>query len=255
MATYKKRGIKKPIKKGDSEQQIESTTVGVFESLDSSASKAERFVLKYQKLIYILIGLTVVGVLGFMGYRSFIHEPQSKEAIGELNQSQYYFNLAVNSQDSYSDSLYMLSIRGGEGKYGFDDIIENYNGTSAANLALFSAAMAYFNTNEYDKVIEYLEKFKSDDIILSAMSKGVIGDAYFQLDQDEKALIYYNQAIETSENSFTKPKYLFKAGLLSSSLKKNDNALNYFKKIKDEYSDFDQITEVDIQISRLENIK
>ncbi len=255
MAIYKKRGAKKTKNTGVDGQQIESTTAEVFESLDTSASKAELFISKYQNIILIAIGVITVGVLGSIGYQSFVAEPTSKEAIGELNQSQYYFNLAINSQEKYSDSLYMLSIRGGEGKYGFDDIIENYGGTSAADLASFSAGMAYFNMKQYDKTIEYLEGFDSDDILLSALSKGVIGDSYIQLKQDDKALSYYNQAIKASENSYTKPKYLFKAGLLSSALGQDDNALGYFKKIKNEFPDFEEITQVNIQISRLENIK
>ena len=124
MATYKKRGAKKAVTKAEvGENQTDSTTAEVFETLDTSASKAEEFVAKYQNVILIIIGVVTVGVLGSLGYQSFVVEPTSKEAVGELNQAQYYFNLAVNGQDS--DSLYARSIRGGEGKYGFKDIIEN----------------------------------------------------------------------------------------------------------------------------------
>ena len=50
MATYKKRGQKKslattPVK----EIESESTTAEVFETLDTSASKTEQLVSKYQK--------------------------------------------------------------------------------------------------------------------------------------------------------------------------------------------------------------
>jgi len=65
---------------------------------------------------------------------NFVSEPKAKEAVSELNQAQYYFELAVNSVNS--DSLYRRALNGGEGKYGFLDIIENYKGTSAANLLL-----------------------------------------------------------------------------------------------------------------------
>lgn len=254
MATYKKRGAKKSVTKADvSEHQTESTTAEVFETLDTSASKAEEFVAQYQNIILIVIGVVTVGVLGSLGYQSFVVEPTSKEAVGELNQAQYYFNLAVNGQDS--DSLYARSIRGGEGKYGFDDIIENYSGTAAADLASFSAGMANLNMKEYQAAIEYLEDFSSDDILLSALAKGAIGDSYAQLDQNDKALSYYGEAIEASENVYTSPKYLFKAGLLSSALGKNSKALSYFKRIKNDYPDSEEASQVDIQIGRLENIK
>ena len=48
--------------------------------------------------------------------------------------------------------------------FGFLDIIQNYDNTPSSNLAIFSTAMSYFNLRQYDKVIEYLENFKSEDI-------------------------------------------------------------------------------------------
>ena len=253
MATYKKRGAKKSVTKAEvSEHQTDSTTAEVFETLDTSASKAEEFVAKYQNVILTFIGVITVGVLGYLGYQSFVVEPTSKEAVGELNQAQYYFNLAVNGDNS---ELYARSISGGEGKYGFDDIIENYNGTPAADLASFSAGMAYLNMKDYNKAIEYLKDFSSDDILLGALASGAIGDSYAQLDQNDQALSYYGKAIDASENSYTSPKYLFKAGLLSSALDKNSKALSYFKRIKNDYPDSEEASQVDIQIGRLENIK
>ena len=253
MATYKKRGAKKSVTKSDlSEHQTDSTTAEVFETLDTTASKAEEFVAKYQNVILIVISVVTVGVLGSLGYQSLVVEPNSREAVGELNQAQYYFNLAVNGQDN--DSLYALSIRGGEGKYGFDDIIENYGGTPAADLASFSAGMAYLNMKDYNAAIEYLNDFSSDDILLSALAKGAIGDAHAQLDQSDQALNYYTQAIKASENAYTSPKYLFKAGLLSSALDKNSQALSYFKRIKNDYPTSEEASQVEIQIGRLENI-
>jgi hypothetical protein len=37
--------------------------------------------------------------------------------------------------------------------------------------------MAYLNTGKYNEAIDYLNKFKSDDI-LSGLATGAIGDAY-----------------------------------------------------------------------------
>ena len=72
-----------------------------------------------------------------------------REAISELGQAQYYFDIAVNTENS--DSLYYLALNGG-GKYGFLDIIENYDGTSAAKLATYSAGMSYLNLKNYEKL-------------------------------------------------------------------------------------------------------
>ena len=137
MATYKKKGSKFKRKGLDSSKK-DSTTAEVFESLDVNASRTEKIVAKYQNYIIGFVGLAVVVVLGYLGYENLIIQPKSKEANNELFTAQNYFNQALND-DENSDSLFLLSLNGGEGKYGFLDIIKNYRGTNAANLSLYSA--------------------------------------------------------------------------------------------------------------------
>ena len=125
MATYKKRGAKKSVTTSkENEETLESTTAEVFETLDTTASKTEEWVVKYQNIILTFIGLIALSVLGYLGYNSYLVVPKEREAVSELNQAQYYFDLAVNSVEA--DSLYSRALNGGEGKYGFLDIIENY---------------------------------------------------------------------------------------------------------------------------------
>lgn len=252
MATYKKRGAKKSIAKPqEQEQNIESTTAEVFETLDQSASKTEAFVAKYQNLILVGIGVITLSVLSYLAYDAYVSTPQKADAVSELNQAQYYFNLALNGEDS--GALYARSINGGGGKYGFLDIIENYGSTPAASLAKYSTGMAYLNMNDYENAINYLKDFNSDDVLLSSLANGAIGDAYLQLGQDQDALSYFKKAISGSDNEFTTPKYLFKAGLVSGSLAKNSEALDYFNRIKTDFADSPEAQQIDIQIGRIEN--
>ena len=201
MATYKKRGAKKSITPSRENEAVqESTTAEVFETLDTTANKTEEWVVKYQNIILSFIGLVAIGVLGYLGYNNFITEPKAKEAVSELNQAQYYFELAVNSVNS--DSLYRRALNGGEGKYGFLDIIDNYKGTPAAKLATYSAGMAYLNLKDYENAITYLDDFSADDVLLSALAKGAVGDAYAQLGQLDDAYAYYIKASEVSNNMY-----------------------------------------------------
>ena len=119
MATYKKRGSKKSTSAASKATTTppESTTAEVFETLDSTASKTEAWVAKYQHIILGAIGVIAIGVLGYLGYKKFVIEPKSIEAVSELNQAQYYFELAMNTENS--DSLFLRALNGGEGKYGF----------------------------------------------------------------------------------------------------------------------------------------
>ena len=252
MATYKKRGAKKSVNKVDAPaEELKSTTAEVFESLDQTASRSEAFVSQYQNFILIAVAVVVTGVLGYLAYDSFVAQPKAAEAVNELNQAQYFFELAVNSTES--DSLYRLALEGGEGKYGFLDIIDNYSGTPAAKLATYSAGMAYLNLKEYENAINYLDNFSSDDVMLSALSKGAIGDAFAQLEQPDEAFEYYVQAANASDNAFSTPKYLFKAALLGAQIGKADQSLSFFKRIKEEYPQAPEAARVDVQIGKLEH--
>ena len=115
-----KRGAKKSITSGKENELLQdSTTAEVFETLDTTANKTEEWVVKYQNVILGFIGVVAIGVLSYLGYTNFVTEPKAREAVSELNQAQYYFELAVNSVDS--DSLYRRALNGGEGKFGFLD--------------------------------------------------------------------------------------------------------------------------------------
>ena len=252
MATYKKRGYKNTNTANNSNSvEADSATAEVFEKLDSTASKTEEWVSKYQNFILAGIGAIALSVLSYLAYQKFVSEPKELEAVSELSQAQYYFDLAVNGQNS--DSLFLRSLNGGEGKYGFIDIIENYSGTLASKLATYSAGMAYLNLKDYKNAIDYLDNFNSDDILLSALSKGAIGDAFAQIDQQEEAYEYYVKAFESSDNLFSTPKYLYKAAMLGASLGKNSSALSYFKRIKSDYPDSAEAKFIEVQIGRLEN--
>ena len=253
MATYKKRGSKKSkISSKQTEEIQESTTAEVFETLDSTASKTEEWVVKYQNVILTFIGIVAVGVLGYLGYQNYVIEPKTKEAISELNQAQFYFELAVNSQDS--DSLYKRALNGGEGKYGFLDIIKNYEGTTAAKLATYSAGMAYLNIKDYQNAIAYLDEFNSEDVLLGALAKGAIGDAFAQMGQLEEAFDYYVTASNVNNNMYSTPKFLYKAAMIGSKLGKDSQALTYLERIDKEFKESQEANMVAVQIAKLKSI-
>ena len=253
MATYKKRGSKKSkISSKQTEEIQESTTAEVFETLDSTASKTEEWVVKYQNIILTFIGIVAVGVLGYLGYQNYVIEPKTKEAISELNQAQFYFELAVNSQDS--DSLYKRALNGGEGKYGFLDIIKNYEGTTAAKLATYSAGMAYLNIQDYQNASAYLDQFNSDDVLLGALAKGAIGDAFAQMGQLEEAFDYYVTASNINNNMYSTPKFLYKAAMIGSKLGKDSQALTYLERIDKEFKESQEANMVAVQIAKLKSI-
>ena len=255
MATYKKKGHK-PANKEEQAQHVEehSTTAEVFNTLDEGANKTEAWVAKNQKYIYIIIGLAAVIILGYLAYNEFVKEPNEREAANEMFQAQEYFNNAIATSGAQSDSLYNMALTGGEGKYGFLDIIEDYGNTNAANLANYYAGFAYLHTNRYQEAIEYLEDFDSDDEILAPLATAGIGDAFLQLNQPEEALNYYDKAASMRSNSFTTPKALLKAAITAIQLGKGEQATKYLNRIKDEYSTTPEAAQVPVYLGRAQGL-
>ena len=240
MATYNKRGYKQPKQKEVTEtveevivDEKESKTAEVFSKLDETASKTEDWVAKNQKIIIGLVAGVAVLTIGYLAYQKFIAAPKEQDAANEMFVAQQNFEKATNGVAS--DSLYNLALNGSEGKFGFVKIADEYSSTSAGNLANYYAGVAYLNTGKYDQAIAYLEKFKADDMILGALAKGAIGDAYAQKNQAKEALEFYVKAAEYNTNDFTTPRFLMKAGKTALELGQKEEALKYFTEIKEKY--------------------
>jgi tetratricopeptide (TPR) repeat protein len=251
MATYKKRGGK-PRTKAEKEHSIEegSTTAEVFKTLDEGASKTEAWVEKNQKYILGFIGVVAICVLGYLGYKEYVQKPKEIEATNEMFQAQSYFELALTA--SAKDSIFNLALNGGQGKYGFLDIIDKYGSTKAGNLSKYYAGMSYLNTNNYKEAISYLDDFSSDDAIIGPLAKGAIGDAFVQLGQEDKALGYYETAATMDVNEFTTPRFLLKAGNTALNLGKIDKAIKHFKEITEKYPASAEAAKATANISRAE---
>ncbi|MFM2214072.1 MAG: hypothetical protein RL427_1335 [Bacteroidota bacterium] len=247
MATFNKRGYKAPKEKEDKGvntfvddiEQInvdekDSATAKAFDTLDQTASKAEDFVAKNQKVILSFLGAVAVVTVGYLMYQKFVAEPKQIDGANELFVAQQNFQKAVDG-GAKADSLYNLVLKGSEGKFGVVKIADEYAGTDAGNLANYYAGIAYLNTKKYAEAITSLEKFSSTDIMLSTLAKGAIGDAYAQQNKQKEALDFYIKAADASQNDFTRPRYLLKAGKTALVLGNKADALKYFTDIKDNF--------------------
>ena len=258
MATFNKRGYKAPKEKAEKVDETfiedvnidekDSTTAKAFDTLDQSASKAEDFIAKNQKVILGGLLAVVVVVVGYFAYDKFIAEPNQQEAADELFVAQQNFQKAVDG-DVKADSLFNLVLNGSEGKFGVLKIAEEYSGTDAANQANFMAGIAYLNTGKYAEAIASLEKFSSKDVTLSILAKGAIGDAYAQQNKQKEALEFYVKAADASQtNDFTRPRYLMKAGKTALAMGNKAEALKYFTDIKENFDATPEAQQVDALI-------
>lgn len=236
MATYKKRGGK-PKKTREEKIEQKSSIAKFFRKLDYGASVIQDWIARNRNPVFIVIGIVVVGALGYLAYDTFVVQPKQEEATKEISQPLSFYSQALQTEPGPDqDTLFIKSLNG-SGGYGLLDIIDNYSGTDAANIAQYSAGISYLKLGEYEKAIEHLNKFSGKDEFFPAIAKGAIGDAYTENGQHKEALKYYEEAAKVRENKYTTPKYLLKAAITAINLEEFDKAENHLKRIKDEYDD------------------
>lgn len=247
MATYKKTGSK--VKDAQKNIEDNSTTAEVFNTLDQTASKSEQFIQKNQNIIFIVIGLIVASILGYLAYQKYVKAPKEKEAANELAFPKAYFDNAINNTVA-ADSLFTLALKGADGKYGFVDIADEYSGTKAGNLANYYAGISYLRLKQYKEAIDYLEDFSSKDELLGPIAKGAIGDAFADINQPKDAFDYYMKAANLKDNNFSTPLFLFKAGNTAMELENYSKAQELFEKIKNDYPNAVETQNIDIYINK-----
>ena len=214
-----------------------------FAQIEETLSKTEQFIEENQKSLMTIIGAIVGIVALFSVYQNFYIEPMEKEAQAEMYMAELYFQ-----KDSFNLAL------NGDGQYlGFLDIADDYSSTNVGQLANYYAGLSYLHTADYDNAIKYLGDFSSDDIILSSLALGCIGDAYMELGDTDAALDAYADAVNNSANDFTAPRYMMKQAMIYTSNGDNNKALDLFKAIQSDYKTSREANGIEKYIARVEN--
>lgn len=213
---------------------------GGIENVESALTRTEQFIEDNQKIIIRVVTGILLVVVVFIGTKRFYLQPLQEEANGQMFVAEQYFET-----DSFSLALY------GDGNYsGFLQIIDDYGITRAANLAKYYAGISFLRLGQYEDAIEYLKKFKSDDKMVAPVATGAIGDAYVELGELKEGLDYYIRAASQSENDFTSPMFLMKAGLLNETLENPNGALKLYEQIRRDYPDYARRNNIEKYITR-----
>lgn len=213
-------------------------------------NRFEQWFNNNRKMVYIVLG-SIAGVIAlFVGYTKFYQEPRTKKAYAEMRFAEYTFAKYISAPEKL-DSL-KLALNGDKVHKGFLQIISSYSGTGASNLAHAYAGIIYMRDRKFKEATEQLEKFDGKDQIVSPEITGLLGDAYSELNDFDKALDYYKKAAYANDNMFTSPVFLKRAGQLSEKLKKYDDAKKYYDEIKLKYQGTTEAQDIDKYIARVE---
>jgi len=212
-----------------------------FEGIELALTKSERFIEENQKtLIYIVTGIVLVVLLSISAKRFYL-SPREENASKEMFMAEKFFD-----KDSFNLAL------NGYGTYpGFLQIIEDYSMTKSANLSKYYAGVCYLKLGDYKNAISYLNKFKTNDILIGASKYSSLGDAYSGDLKYEDAVSAYLKGADKFENKFSSPILLKKAGLVYEELLQYKNAHDVYTRIKQIYPQTQEGNEMDKFIARV----
>ncbi len=211
-----------------------------FDGVEGALTKTEQFIEDNQKWIVRVVTAVLAIVAIFIGVKRFYINPLEEEAHGQMFVAEQYFEI-----DSFNLALY------GDGNYsGFLQIIDDYGITKASNLANYYAGISFLKTGQFEDAIEYLKKFKSKDKMVAPIAKGAIGDAYIELGDTKVGLDYYLEAADLSDNKFTTPMFLMKAGLVYEDLGQPKKALELYHRIRKDYPEYSRSNNIEKYITR-----
>ena len=214
-----------------------------FAQIEETLSRTEQFVEDNQKNLMTGVGAVVAIIALFIGYQNLYIAPMEKEAQADMFMAELYFQ-----KDSFNLAL------NGDGQYlGFVDIADDYSSTKAGELANYYAGLAYLNTGDFENAIEYLGDFSSEDVVLSSLALGCIGDAYMELADAENALSYYEDAAANNDNEFTTPRYMLKQAMIHEANGDLADALALYKGIEADYKTSREGNGIEKYIARAEN--
>lgn len=193
------------------------------ENVESSLGRAEMFVEENRQTFLLVIGIAIAIMLGVWAYFKFVKGPKENNAAAQMHQAELYFE-----RDSVKLALE------GDGNYpGFLGIIDDYSGTKAANNAKYYSGACYIKLGQYDEAIKMLEGFSSSDPVLEPLSIGLIGDAYMEKGEIDKAVSNYSKAVgKAGENKFVAPYLMLKLAVAYEKQQKLQDALGVYEKIK-----------------------
>ena len=218
-----------------------STKDDNLQELESALTRTEQYIEDNQKVITYVVGAVILVVGAYLAFHKFYMQPKEEEALSQMFMAENYFE-----KDSFN-----LAINGDGNYLGFLDVIDDYGMTKSANRAKYYTGISYLHMGQYEDAIDYLKKFKTDDLLLAPVKMGAIGDAMLELGKKDDALKQYKKAYAKTENELTTPVYKMKAARLLESMDKFDEALKLYEEIKKDYPQSTEGTTVDKYIARV----
>ena len=229
-----------------SKKQSKASAEKNLENINEALTSSEQFIEKNQNAIMIGLGLVIVIVLAILAYHNLYLKPKNEKAQAAIYKGERYFE---NQQDS-------IALFGDGNDYiGFEEVINQYGGTKTADLARAYAGITYSRLGDNEKALNYLNKFKGGDKLITPAITGAIGDVYMNMDKSDKAISNFMKAAKAADDNMLSPIYYKKAGLAYMHSQNFEKAIETFNMIKKNYLNSPEGQEADKYIEQAKLIK
>ncbi|MGL5937631.1 MAG: tetratricopeptide repeat protein [Phocaeicola sp.] len=209
--------------------------------LDEAMNSSEAFIIKYKNIFLSGIAAVVIVVGGFLGYKHFVSAPNELKAAESLFKGEQYF-----SNENYETAIQGDSL----GFKGLLQVANEFSGTKSGNLANAYIGISYAQLGNYEEAIKFLDKFSSNDLLISPAVLGTMGNCYAQMGEYDKAAATLIKAADKSDSQALSPIYLIQAGQLFEKINKNSEAIKAYTLIKEKYFNSYQSMDIDKYIER-----
>lgn len=205
--------------------------------------KAKGFWEKNSKSILYASVAIIVLIGGYLGYKYMVQAPNETKAQDEIFKAELNFR---------KDSI-ALALNGTATTPGFLKVINKYGGTKSGNLAKLYAGECYLQLGDFKNAAKYLEDFNAHGAKqIEARVAGMLGDAYSELKQNDKAVEHYKKSAALfPEDANMASEYLFRAGLLLEMNGKSKEAIEVYKELKEKFPRTEKGFGVDKYLARL----
>jgi TolA-binding protein len=219
--------------------------------VNEAVEKAKDFWAKFSRPIIYVGSALILLIGGWYAYLNFVKVPNNEKAAELIFPAEQVFDKMTQGGFN-KDSINMVLNGGGPVTTGVLKLINNYGGTTAGNRAHFIAGACYLYSGDFNNAVKHLKDFSTNATQVQTSAYLLLADAYSELKKNDDALDYYKKAVAVNnKDEFMTPEALFKAALFADATGKSKEAIEFFKRIKDEFPKNGHATEVDKYLARL----
>lgn len=204
--------------------------------LVQSYEKVQSFYLENKNAIVAAAVAVILIIGGGIGYYYYA-QSQERQAQQLMGYAENYF-LQADYQNALQGSEEDFTV-------GFEQIINNYSRTDAANLARYYAAVSEYQLGNTEAALTYIQNYEPPEGILGVGPIAFHAVILTDLGRHEEAAEKYVKAAEWDQNDATTPYNYLEAANAYHDAGNTEMARRYAQRIVDEYPNSSQAPEAE----------